>query len=95
MKDQKNPEKQNPNQLKVKVIESEKIIYSGVARSVSSDNPQGHFDVLPGHQSFISIIKGNISIETEDKQKVHFKIGRGILKCIKNEVEVLVGLESL
>lgn len=82
-------------QLKIKVIESEKTIYSGVGKSISSDNPEGRFDILPGHQSFISIIKGNILIETEDKQKIRFNIGKGILKCIKNEVEVIVGLESL
>lgn len=88
-------EKQMENILEVKVIESEKTLYSGMAKSVTSINEDGRFDVLPSHQSFISIIKRNIIIETTGKEKVQLKIGQGILKCVKNKVEILIGLESL
>ncbi len=87
--------KDKTQKLEVKVIESEKTIYSGSAKSVSSENEEGRFDVLPGHQSFISIIKRNILIQTNHNEKVQLRIGKGILKCVKNEVEILVGLESL
>lgn len=88
------PQKQSPA-LEVKVIESEKVLYSGSAKSVSSENEEGRFDVLPGHQSFISIIKKNIVIQTSKNEQVQLRIGKGILKCVKDNIEVLVGLDSL
>lgn len=81
--------------LEIKVIASEKTLYSGIGKSVSSENEAGRFDVLPGHQSFISIIRRVIVIHTSKNEKVRFIIGKGILKCIKNKIEILVGLESL
>jgi F0F1-type ATP synthase epsilon subunit len=89
------PKEDSSKKLEVKVIASEKTIYSGTAKSVSSENEQGRFDVLPGHQSFISIIQRVILIQTSKNEKVQLRIGKGILKCVKNNVEILVGLESL
>ena len=94
MSDKENVDKVK-NILEVKVIESEKTLYSGKAKSITSINDVGRFDVLPSHQSFISIIIGTIVIETEDREKIQLKIGQGILKCVKNKVEILIGLESL
>jgi F0F1-type ATP synthase epsilon subunit len=89
-----NSKRKTPS-LDVKVIGSDKTLYAGSAKSVSSENEEGRFDVLPGHQSFISIIGKNILIQTSRNEKVQFRIGKGILKCIKNNVEILIGLESL
>lgn len=81
--------------LEIEIVESEKTLYNGKAKSLSSKNPEGKFDILPGHRSFISIIEDEIKIRTDKGEDLTFKIEKGVLKCFHNKIEILVGLDSL
>lgn len=56
------------NLLKVRLSSPEKVIWEGQAKSVSSVNSEGPFDILPFHANFITIVENKpIQIQTVDK----------------------------
>ena len=59
--------------LSVKINSPQKIVWEGMAKSVSSTNSQGPFDILPQHANFVTIIENQpIKIVTE-REKLEFK----------------------
>jgi len=78
--------------LKVEVINMEKIVYQGKAKTVSSVNEKGPFDILPSHENFISIIEKKVVIIHSDNQKKEFKVEQGILKVQNNKIWVFLGV---
>ncbi len=63
----------DPQKEKLKVIinSPDKIIWNGVATSVSSKNSAGSFDVLPEHANFITMIQNEpIIVRFLDKEHI-------------------------
>lgn len=72
--------------LIVEINSPEKQIWNGQAKSVSSINSKGPFDILPLHSNFITIIENqpikiNTGIKTEE-----FKFSNSVLFVSKNKV---------
>jgi len=68
------------------------IYYEGIAKSVSSTNKVGQFDILPGHADFFSILSpGEVFIETES-EPVSFNVTKGIITVRDNEVLIFVNI---
>lgn len=80
------------NELQVTVMDLEKILYQGVARSISSVNDTGPFDILPLHSNFISLIQKKVDIRDGEGHRKTFSIVKGVLICRKNTVHVYLGL---
>ncbi len=81
--------------LDVKVFFSsiiEKDTFYKKATAVSSENGLGRFDILPQHINFITLIFKELTIHTEDKEKVSYQFERGVLEVQKNEVNIFLGL---
>lgn len=81
--------------LEVKVICSsviEKEPFRGKAEAVSSQNRLGKFDILPEHTNFITLIFGDLTIQTADKRKIAYRFERGVLEVSENKVNVFLGL---
>jgi len=81
--------------LEVKVFCSpviEKEPFRGKATAISSQNKLGKFDILPEHTNFITLIFGNLTIQTPDKKRVNYQFERGVLEVSKNKVNVFLGL---
>jgi F0F1-type ATP synthase epsilon subunit len=66
--------------------------FSGLARSISSKNRLGSFDILPKHINFITLIFDELIIETLEKKKIIYKFQRGVLKVSENKVKIFLGL---
>jgi len=66
--------------------------FSGLARSVSSKNRLGNFDILPRHINFITLIFDELTIETLEKKKIIYKFQRGVLEVSENKVKIFLGL---
>lgn len=66
--------------------------FSGLARSVSSKNRLGNFDILPRHINFITLIFDELTIETLEKKKIIYKFQRGVLEVNENKVKIFLGL---
>lgn len=61
--------------LTIRINSPKEIIWEGEAKSVSSVNSQGPFDILSEHANFITIVQDrDIKVKTEKEElKFHFK----------------------
>ncbi|MBW7960204.1 hypothetical protein H3C65_01770 [Patescibacteria group bacterium] len=81
------------DELNLEVKSSEKVLFKGSVKAVSSINETGEFDILPFHANFFSIIKGKIVITDEGGQKKEILIkDQGILRSMENNVEIFLGI---
>lgn len=81
--------------LNVMIRSSDKILFDGEAKTVSSVNDTGPFDILPFHANFISIIKSKISVKLNNGSRQDFPIDGGVMQVHENKVEVFLGIEAL
>jgi len=80
--------------LTVVIRNKEKILYSGQAAAVTSINDKGVFDVLPQHESFISLIKDKVMVRKNPQEKQEFPIENGILRVYKDKVYIYLNIKS-
>lgn len=75
---------------------AESIMFEGKARSISSINETGPFDILPFHENFISLIHKHILIVKESGEHIELPIkSRGILRVGSNNATILLGVEVI
>jgi len=70
---------------------TKEVFFEGKAKSVSSENKLGKFDVLPEHANFVSLIFNEVTIITEKGEKINYKFKRGVLKVSENKVRIFLG----
>ena len=84
------------DKILIEVKTSEKVLFSGEAKSLSSTNEKGPFDILPYHANFFSIIKEKIMIIHRDNKKTEISIkDNGIMKVMENKVSIFLGIETI
>ncbi len=83
-----------PSVLAVIIRNKDKVLYNSQAYAVTAINEKGTFDVLAGHESFISIIKNKITIHTSLKESQDIQIDNGILRVYKDKVYIYVNILS-
>ncbi len=84
------------DKILVEIKNSEVIVFSGEARSLSSVNEKGSFDILPFHANFFSIIKEKIIIVGHDDKKTEISVkDKGILRVMENKVSIFLGIETI
>ncbi len=75
--------------LSVIVASTDKVLWTGIATSVSSINSDGPFDILPGHANFITLIDNKpIKIVTADKKTLMFTFKQAIIFIVSNKVKI-------
>lgn len=85
----------NQNILKVRILSPKKIIFEGMAISVSSKNSAGKFDVLPFHANFISFIENSpIIVNKTDGVSTQFSFPFAIFYLTNNQVNIYTGIQS-
>jgi F-type H+-transporting ATPase subunit epsilon len=73
------------------MLTPEKEIYSGHVTSVKVPGTNGSFEILKNHAPIVAALgKGEIRILDDKGVKKSFKIQKGFIEVIKNEVSVLV-----
>lgn len=78
--------------LSVEVRNRQGLVYSDQAKTVSSVNDVGDFDVLPRHANFICLIKKKVIVQRLKGGKETFPIDRGVLMVSQNKVTIFIGL---
>ena len=79
--------------LHVKVSTPTKVLFEGVAESVSSENTQGNFDILPYHADFVTLIQRKaIVIRTEGREK-QFSFKNAVIHVTKNKLRIYGDVE--
>ena len=76
-------------EILVNVVTPLELVYSGIATDISVPGWEGEFDVLPGHDVVLSLVRaGMLRIGAVDGEK-RFLIGRGFVEVTGNKVTVL------
>lgn len=84
---------ESKNQFYVKITNPEGLVYGGTVKSLSSINDAGPFDILSFHTNFITIIKKNLTLKLDSGEEKQYKLDTGILRVMKNVVDVYLGIE--
>ena len=93
---QPQPEVRPPivEKIHVTVRNRTKVLFDDDAKSVTSKNDTGVFDVIPQHSNFISLISTPLVIRTLDGQKHEITFNNGLLKVKDGTVHCYVDLLS-
>lgn len=78
--------------LDVIILSSDKTYFLGKAKSVSSKNKLGPFDVLPLHENFISMLRDKVTVVDLAGKKTVVSCDQGILEVADNKVRVFIGI---
>lgn len=81
----------NPDVLYVQVSSPEKTLFDGEAKSLSSFNDQGPFDILPQHENFISVIQQSLVVFDTSNKPQEFLLRNGVMRVSSNRVDVFIG----
>ena len=87
----KDDQKQN-SQLQVTLRSKEKVLYNGVANTISSENERGPFDILPEHANFISLIHNYIIVDHGLVTEQSFQLEKGVMYVVSNKIDVYIGI---
>ena len=82
----KNPEFKEV--IKVDIRNRKEQFFQGEAKTVSSLNDTGEFDVLPRHANFVTLIRGYIIIDKGLPSEKKFDIDNGVLAAKTNAVDI-------
>ena len=81
--------------IHVLVKNRKETLFEGPAKSVSSFNEKGVFDILPSHANFISLIKDRIYIVKENDELVDLQINSGVLRVSLDAVEIYLDISDV
>jgi len=82
-------------EINVTIFDLESIVYQGKIKALTSINEKGKFDILPMHSNFISIVKDYLILHEREGKTKEFKLKRGVLRVVNNEISIFLGLEGL
>ena len=84
----------NNELLEISVRTRDRVIYSGKAKSVTSVNDKGTFDILPKHSNFISLINELLIIREPGGTTRKIPVDSGILRVERDQIEVFLGIKK-
>ncbi|KKQ74858.1 MAG: hypothetical protein US96_C0023G0002 [Candidatus Woesebacteria bacterium GW2011_GWB1_38_5b] len=64
------------------------VLINSQAKSITSYNRLGRFDILSTHSQYISVIEGSLLVTYEDNKTDEIPLSQGILKVLENRVSV-------
>ena len=76
--------------LDVTMKSRKKKFFEGKAESVTSNNDDGVFNVLPQHANFITMIKDFVKIGLENGDTKDFEITNGVLRVYEGKVDIFL-----
>jgi hypothetical protein len=74
--------------IKVDIRNRKEQFFDGEAKTVSSLNDTGEFDVLPQHANFVTLIKGYVIVDKKLPTEKKFEIENGVLAAKTGAVDV-------
>lgn len=76
------------NTLFVVIKNRKKIFFDGKAKSITSLNVSGEFDILPQHANFVTLIKDYIYIDKGLPTEQKLEIKTGLLAIRHNKLDI-------
>jgi F0F1-type ATP synthase epsilon subunit len=84
----------NQQLIKVKVSDTDTIIFEGEVERISSFNEVGRFDVYPMHANFISLIRQELTLFQKKVKVKEVKLEQAVMKVKKDIVHIFLGIEA-
>ena len=75
--------------LQIDIVTPERQIYSGEAEAITAPGWEGEFEVLPGHDLFLSLLRGGILSFTDEQGLQRYIVGRGFAEASASQVTIL------
>jgi len=75
------------DKLSVLIKSRKETLYDGEAITVTSNNDEGVFDILPHHANFITMVKDFVIVRTSDEEK-KFEVKKGVLRVTDNKINL-------
>ncbi len=85
----------NKKTVKVKIRDTENIIFEGDTDRVSSFNEVGPFDIYPMHANFISIIRKELALYSLGKKIKELTFEQAVMKVKQDIIHIFLGIEVL
>jgi F0F1-type ATP synthase epsilon subunit len=83
-----------PPLLTVRISKAAEVVWEGKAQSVSSENAQGPFDILPMHANFITLLKDKpIVIITEKGERIEQRFLASVMYVVNDEVKIYADIK--
>lgn len=64
--------------------------YKGFAKSISTFDEKGPFDVLPAHENFVTEFTGKIEIVPVEGEKIAYEQVKGVLEVADNVARIFL-----
>ena len=64
--------------------------FKGYARSISSANSEGPFDILPKHENFVTMIGQKVTIYDTSGRRHEITLEKGLIEASNNLVKVFI-----
>lgn len=74
--------------LSVVIRKKNGVVFSGEAKSITSYNERGTFDILPMHTNFVSVIRDRLEVAKVTNEKIKIPVERGVMRVKENHVEI-------
>jgi F0F1-type ATP synthase epsilon subunit len=84
----------NLKAIKIKVRDTEHILFEGEVERISSFNEVGPFDIYPTHANFISIINQKLSLYHNKEKIKELDVEQAIMKIKNDTVHIFLGIET-
>ena len=81
--------------FKVKVRDTENIIYEGEVERISSYNEVGPFDIYPMLANFISIIRQELILYDNHQVVKELQFEQAVMKVKQDSANIFLGIEVL
>jgi F-type H+-transporting ATPase subunit epsilon len=76
--------------LTVTIVTPEREVYAGRSTEILLPGWEGEFDILPGHDLFLSLLRGGVLDMTTPEGRQRYIVGRGFAEASAEQVTVLV-----
>lgn len=81
--------------FKVKIRDTETIIFEGEVDRISSFNEVGPFDIYPMHANFISLLRQEVVLYSDHLKVKEQKFEQAVLKVKQDSAQIFLGIEVL
>ena len=81
--------------FKVKIRDTENIIFFVYVERISSFNEVGPFDIYPMHANFISIIRQELVLYDNHEKVKELKFEQAVMKVKQDSANIFLGIEVL
>ena len=81
--------------FKVKIRDTENIVFEGEVERISSYNEVGPFDIYPMHANFISIVRQELVLYNNNQKVKELKFEQAVMKVKQDSANIFLGIEVL